>query len=487
MKEWRLAQPVDFELCNGEHIAIVGNNGSGKTKLADMISGAHPLLQNQPHYDFLPSSRPYAADNIKKISFEDAYGTSVSNYYLQKRWNMHDIEEDTPTVKDILDKADALTNDKHNGHEEFKRHLYDIFAIRPMLDKLVISLSSGEIRKLQLTKNLLTQPRVLIMDNPFIGLDNETRTALNYVFRKLATEFPIQIILVMPDNYEIPDFITHIIETKNLVASHKIEKDAYLKKCKLQYTTQEVLDSETAETIKKSIATIPYTHREENISDIIKMCNVTIRYGNKTILKEFCWIVKRGENWAVNGKNGAGKSTLLSLVCADNPQRYACDIRLFGKQRGHGESIWEIKRRIGYVSPELHRAYRQDISVLHIVASGLKDSVGLYVKTTEEENTKCERWLKIFGIDHLKDRRFHSLSSGEQRVVLLARAFVKDPQLLILDEPFHGLDRKQRNKAKYIINEFSKRKDKTIIMVSHYNEDYPPCINRELTLEKTNF
>lgn len=121
---------------------------------------------------------------------------------------------------------------------------------------------------------------------------------------------------------------------------------------------------------------------------------------------------------------------------------------------------------------------------LRIVASGMKDSVGLYAKPTDEEYKKCEIWLRIFGIDNLANRNFLSLSSGEQRIVLLARAFVKDPQLLILDEPFHGLDNRNRNKVRCIINAFAKRKDKAIIMVSHYKEEYPTCINKEIELKR---
>ena len=184
------------------------------------------------------------------------------------------------------------------------------------------------------------------------------------------------------------------------------------------------------------------------------------------------------------GENGAGKSTLLSLICADNPQSYACDIRLFGRKRGSGESIWEIKRLIGYVSPEMHRAYLKNLPAIDIVASGLHDSIGLYKTPGKEERECCERWMRSFGIECLRDRSFLSLSSGEQRLVLLTRAFVKDPLLLILDEPFHGLDKENKQRAKQIIEEFCKRKNKTLIMVTHREEDWPEIITNRLTLKK---
>ena len=214
------------------------------------------------------------------------------------------------------------------------------------------------------------------------------------------------------------------------------------------------------------------------------MHKVSIRYGNRTILKELDWCVMNGERWALTGQNGAGKSTLLSLVCADNPQSYACDIALFGKNRGSGESIWDIKRHIGYVSPELHRAYRRDMSAIRIVASGLKDSVGLYVKPSEEDYEKCRFWMRIFGLEDMEERSFMKMSSGEQRLVLLARAFVKDPELLILDEPLHGLDNVNCRMVKDIIEVFCRRLNKTLVMVTHYQEELPTCIDHHLRLTR---
>ena len=179
---------------------------------------------------------------------------------------------------------------------------------------------------------------------------------------------------------------------------------------------------------------------------------------------------------------GAGKSTLLSLVCADNPQGYAADIRLFGHQRGSGESIWDIKRHIGYVSPELHRAYSHNIPAIDVVASGLHDSVGLYRRARQEERQTCLLWMGIFGIEPLAERAFLTLSSGEQRLCLLARAFVKDPELLILDEPLHGLDTANRRRVGVIIEAFCQRSHKTLVMVTHYPEELPSCITNTLHL-----
>ena len=218
--------------------------------------------------------------------------------------------------------------------------------------------------------------------------------------------------------------------------------------------------------------------------EIIRFNGVTIRYGERTILRDLNWTVRRGEHWALSGKNGSGKSTLLSLVCADNPQRYACDISLFGRKHGAGESIWDIKRRIGYVSPEMHRGYKQNIPALQIVASGLKDTVGLYVRPNEAEQEQCRKWLGLLGVGHLAERRFMEMSSGEQRLVLLARAFVKEPELLILDEPLHGLDDENRRMVKALVDRYCQDPMKTLVYVTHYQEELPRCIDHFISLQE---
>ena len=210
---------------------------------------------------------------------------------------------------------------------------------------------------------------------------------------------------------------------------------------------------------------------------------MTIRYGERTILKDLDWVVRKGEHWSLTGPNGSGKSTLLGLVCADNPQSYACDISLFGRKRGSGESIWDIKKHIGYVSPELHRSFKRDITAERIVANGLRDFHGLFTKANEEEIRTARKCLERFGAGQLAGTSFLNMSSGEQRIVLLARAFVKNADLLILDEPFHGLDDGNVRMVRGIIEEYCQNPDNTLLMVTHRMEELPSCIDHNLTLK----
>ena len=479
MPKWRMAHPVDFTALDGEHIAIVGPNGGGKTMLNDILIGRHPLLMSPPVYDFTPSTHTLAADNIRYISFRDTYGgDNDTTYYLQQRWNQHDIDEQTPTAGALLEEEFRLTGPDTPERRDMQRHLYGLLGIDRLLDEYIIMLSSGELRKFQLVKALFPKPRILIMDNPFIGLDASTRAQLAELLGRLSGEYALQLILILAKTDDIPPFITHVVEVKDMTVGGKMTRETYLDTRRQR--PAHVLTKER----EQAIISQPYTDEAYHAEEVVRMRRVSIRYGERTILRDLDWVVRNGERWALSGDNGSGKSTLLSLVCADNPQSYACDITLFDRPRGSGETIWDIKRHIGYVSPEMHRAYKKDLPAVHIVASGLKDSVGLYVRPSEEEYERCRWWMDIFGIGQLHDRTFMSLSSGEQRLVLLARAFVKDPQLLILDEPLHGLDDTNRQMVKDIIEAFCRRRDKTLIMVTHYQEELPPCITHHLTLQR---
>lgn len=455
---------------------LYGGNAAGKTTLAVRYALRYPT-------------------DSYMISFRDSYGTIDDGYYLQLRWNNQAIDDDMPTAGMLLEKAmetaaarskwldKDVSTDLNRRRKALIDKLVPLFGLDRLSDKFIISLSSGELRKFQLTKALLSLPRVLILDNPFIGLDGATREKLALILGELSDELGMELVLLMPRLDIIPHFISHIRTVSGGVAGEAVPT-ALFRAPQPPVPDCETIRRKISSIPPKDIGATPFYPSGES-PEIVRCRSLCIRYGSRTILSDLDWVVHEGEHWAISGENGAGKSTLLSLICADNPQAYACDIELFSHRRGSGESIWDIKRHIGYVSPEMHRAFRHSQKALNIVASGFFDTQGLVHEPDEAQIRTCMTWMEIFGIAGLAGRPFFELSSGEQRLCLLARAFVKDPELLILDEPMHGLDEKNSATVKAVIDEFVKRPHKTLLFVSHFEEEFPSCIDHRLKL-KTN-
>jgi molybdate transport system ATP-binding protein len=194
------------------------------------------------------------------------------------------------------------------------------------------------------------------------------------------------------------------------------------------------------------------------------------------------WTIREGERWALVGPNGAGKTTLLSLILADNPQAYANRFALFGRDRGSGESIWEIKQQLGWVAPELHLYYPVGATCQDVVCSGFFDSVGLYRRCAPEHRAAAAGWMARLGISGCRDTPFARLSEGQQRLALVARALVKHPRLLVLDEPCQSLDRSNRDLVLEAIDDLTIRLAATIIYVTHRSDELPSTITHVIRL-----
>ena len=457
--DFRLAHPVQFSLHAGEHTVVYGPNGGGKTLFAALMTGAQPALGLGVQYHWPEGSDKRLHERIRSISFRDVYGGNEPAYY-QQRWNRFD-EQEFPTVGEVLARMPY-------AHAALCREL----GMDEHADKCINLLSSGELRRLQLVQALGGSPDVLVIDSPYIGLDAAVREMLTSVLETLSHQ--LTLVVLASRAQDIPHFIQSGVWVEDGLVGPRL-------------STQELTQHER--TVSAVSADLPEAAAEvapelPACDELVGFDHITIRYGQRTILDNLSWQVNRGEHWALTGENGAGKSTLLSLVCADNPQAYACNITLFGHRRGRGESIWDIKRHIGYVSPEMFSTYRKPLPAIDIVASGLHDTIGLYRRISDEERAACAEWMRAFGASHLAGRNYLQLSSGEQRLILLVRAFVKHPALLILDEPFHGLDARSRERARQLIDAYMALPGKTLVMVTHYPEELPHCIDHHLHLTK---
>jgi len=451
---------ISFDLNHGDHLAIIGESGSGKTTLGFTLSGQ---VSYKGEIRFADSLKDGIIWIEQQHHFRNLFNTN--DLYYQQRFNSYDSEQ-TITVEESL---------KELG--EGIREVLHLMKIEYLGTKPLIQLSNGENKKLQIAKALLAQPSVLIMDQPFIGLDRETRNHLHEIINQLAAQNIL--IILTTSAFEIPECITKVLTLEEGGLRSIENKKTFVERSSFQKTPAVIFDI-NKEQLKKLVP----ESLNEDFKYAIRMRNVNVRYGEKTLLKNINWEVKKGERWLLCGPNGAGKSTLLSLVTADNPQAYANDIYLFDRKRGTGESIWDIKKKIGYLSPELHLFFDQGSTCFETVSSGLFDTIGLFRKLSDDDVQQVYDWIEFIGLTKLCGKNLYQLSTGEQRMVLLARAFVKNPSMLILDEPCQGIDHERQSMLLQLINEVCLAGNKTLVFVTHYHNDKPGCIDRFLNLEE---
>jgi len=448
---------VSFELKANEHLAIIGPSGSGKTTLAKALTGK---IFFQGSIEF-GTEKPFI--NFIEQHYHFKNRSNTNDFYYQQRYNSFD-SNDALTVTEELQ---TVNNDKEKINSLLHRLQLSQRKQSPLLH-----LSSGEHNRFQLIKALFVPSQILIWYEPFVGLDINSRKQLNNILNELA-ETGTQIILIT-DAHQIPDCVTHITHLEKGKLKSFSEKSSF--------NFNEVVHQNTYDYINPN--TLPVGKPQTDFTSAVKMVNVSIEYGDKKILHSINWHIQGGEKWLLKGHNGAGKSTLLSLIYGDNPQAYANEIYLFDKRRGSGESIWDIKQKIGYVSPELQWYFDTSITVFDAVASGFFDTIGLYKKLTYHQNRLTEQWLDLLQLSHVQQKPVSTISTSEQRLTLLLRALVKDPPLLLLDEPCQGLDDHQTAQFVELVDTLCEQLNKTLIYISHYDHEIPQCINKVLELNK---
>lgn len=463
---------TSWELKAGEQWAVLGPNGAGKSSLTKAIVGGLPCVQGTitHHYKKTPQDAiGYVSFDLQEYIIAQEDTKDMTRYFAGK------TGEQQKTQRTILEGFQSRPVDWAVFDE-----IVDLLDLRYLLNRSVRYLSTGEMRKVIIARTLMKGPSILILDEPFSGLDVASRNVLQETVGDLMAR-GLQVLLVTHRQDEIFAGITHVICIKN--------GSVYLQGTRETVLTPENLKGLYAGSKKKTLPRLSEVSFRREFPDgepevLVEMNQVTVQYSGVTILDRLDWTVRRGENWAVIGENGSGKTTLLSLIAGDHPQAYANEIKLFGKRRGSGEDIWEIKQHIGIVSSELQIRYKREISAFDVVASGLFDTVGLFRKPNPEQRRQVEQWLGFLGLTEMSGRIFTRLSYGERRMVLLARAMVKSPEMLILDEPCQGLDRENRQLLLDMIEMIGSRTNTTLLYVSHFDDEVPKCIDHVLHLKK---
>jgi len=451
----------DLTLRAGESWAFVGANGSGKSSLARALSG-----------ELLPSRGTVSSSFTRP--------TRLSLEQLQKlvsdEWQQNNTDLLSPGEEDTGRTAADIIQDEIRDPVRC-RQLAAKFGIESLLDRRFKYLSTGETRKTLLCQALMLQPDLLILDEPFDGLDVDSRANLASVLGELQQpEFTLVLVLNRFD--DIPDFIQHVGVLAECHLSHTGARATILAEALVaQLAHSETLDGMTLPEADDADA-IPQLAAD---APLIVLRDGVVSYNDRAILHHLDWQVDRRQHWQIVGPNGAGKSTLLSLITGDHPQGYSNDLTLFGRRRGSGETIWDIKQHIGYVSSSLHLEYRVSSSVRNVIISGYFDSIGIYQAVSDRQQALAKRWLDLLGMASQADTPFHSLSWGQQRLVLIARALVKHPALLILDEPLQGLDPINRLLVRRFIDVLIGEGRTQLLFVSHHAEDAPQCITHRLS------
>ncbi|WP_205943215.1 ATP-binding cassette domain-containing protein [Pedobacter frigoris] len=443
----------------GENWLLCGKSGSGKTSLAKAIAGISHVYGNI-ETNFNPESKlPALVHYVANwYQFKDLEGQS--NFYYQQRYN----SQATPTTATVKAELESYCK-KHGLEFSNVEVLMNALGFSALKNSALIELSSGEHKKLQIIKALWLKPQLLILDQPYNGLDTLSRQNLNTLLESFC-EDGMQLILISNDN-ELPSVINRYAAIRDGQLDEIAETDR------------------THDVPVASGKSVPSFLNEAPIPaspTVIKMIDVNISYGEKQVLKNINWEVKAGEKWVLQGPNGSGKSTLLSLICADHPQAYANEFYIFGNKRGSGESIWEIKERIGLISPELHWYFDASATVWESVVSGFYDSSGLFCEPGYTKTAQANELISYFGLDEYRNRLMNTLPLGKQRLSLLARTIIKNPQLLILDEPCQGLDQRQTKHFNHLVDDLCKN-GTTLIYVGHFESQLPACIEKRILLE----
>lgn len=450
---------LSWNILSGENWLLSGKSGSGKTSLSKVIVGLiasdGDLKINFDVASKLPAQSLFVASWYQ---FKNVEG--VANFYYQQRYTSLQAKETVTVLTEL--KSFAAENNLNIADSE---SILNALGFSALKNSQLIELSSGEHKKLQLVKAIWLKPQLLILDQPYTGLDAKSRENLNTLLNQICEE-GVQLILIANTD-ELPSCINRF---------------AVLENGGFSTSNQLLINNHSQEKGNKIIPEFLKVAPVYASSLIAKLENVNISYGEKQVLKNINWEVIAGEKWLLQGPNGSGKSTLLSLINGDHPQSYANTLYLFGNKRGSGESIWDIKQHIGLISPEFHWYFDATSTVWQSIASGFYDIVGLFQTLPYSKSSQVDELVAYFGLTEEKNELLNTLPLGKQRLVLLARTIIKNPELLILDEPCQGLDEEQTSDFNQFIDELCSN-GMTLIYVGHFESALPKCLEKRIVLE----
>jgi len=467
-----------WDIKEGQNWAVLGPNGSGKSTLMRALAGETPVVKGN-----IQRHHPLAApDCMGYVSFETHRRLIAREQAADAaRYFSGDIESYL-TPQGLME---TVPRNEGESAGNAKAAVVSLLGIERLLERPVRFLSTGEIRRILIARAVLRAKGMLLLDEPFEGLDSTGREHLGASIN-LLLKSGVRVMLATHRMGNLLPAFTHVIGLKAGRVFCNGPRDQVL----APESVDRLYDMRPGRLgVKSALDSLESKGRQkESRADltpnpvVIEIRNAGVHYQGLAVFENLNWTVMKGENWSITGPNGSGKTTLLQMVTGDHPQAYANDIYLFGKRRGSGESIWEIKQRLGVVSSEFQVNYRKPISAFDVVLSGFFDSVGLYCRADTGQVTTAQAWIKRLDLSHLKAKRYDLLSFGERRMILLARAVVKNPEILVLDEPCQGLDPANRRRILRLVDVIGRQPHTQVLYVSHHPEEMPACITHHLDL-----
>ncbi len=481
---------VTWKMEAGESWIVTGPNGGGKSAFAAALAGTMSAEANEGG-----AVRNLFAGKAVIVSFEEAAALLV-------RERESDDSDFTEGGVDEGRTARAyIASSARNFAAPLETHPAVVACgAAPFLDRGLKRLSTGEVRRTLLARALAAEPELLVLDEPYEGLDAASRAALAGILDGLAAagargavdgKRPPALVLVADRWEHIPAAADRVVELRDRSIAYCGSREGYERLVAERKPTEAeesaaraALDKELAEAEIETERFAGGPREAAGGDALVEFNDVVVEWSGRRVLDGVRWRVDRGEHWLIKGPNGSGKTTILELISGDNPQVFRNDVRLFGLRRGSGETIWELKERMGIVSYRLHLEYRymDDASLEEVLISGLHDSIGLYREAGDAERLLARRWLELAGFAERGAERFGTLSFGEQRALLVARGAIKGPELFILDEPCHGLDEEHRDRVLALLESIAARGRSTLLYVTHDPAELIPCIRNTLEL-----
>src|SRR5574344_243163 len=508
---------VDWHMTTGEAWLVIGPNGGGKAEFIRGLAGQYEIAPNSVSAADEATLSNRATNGADEAGLASAQSVPLYASVFTESTAIVSLEEAAALIEEERERDESEILDHEDIGRTGRQYICEVLGgsskknaplppiasrleampqvklcgVEKILDRGLRYMSTGEIRRTLLCRALLSGCKLLILSDPFAGLDVESRGILLEFFNTIVGKqltatgaggnstdsgFP-HIILCMERFHEIPASINKVLEFTGKKISFCGDCSAYekIREAKIAQAAK-TRDAEK----KEFIESLEKIRRESDVltddinstpvpDSLIKFTNVNVGWGDNHVLVDLNWELKPNEHWLIRGPNGSGKTTMLELITGDNMQVYREDISLFGKRRGSGETLWDIKKQLGIVSYRLHVEYRMvgGTDLASVIISGFHDSIGLYEIASDFEKATAAAWLKLAGFEGREHDTFSSLSYGDQRASLILRAAVKRPRVLILDEPCHALDENYRQKILDLLETVADTGTTTLLHVTH--------------------